>query len=122
MSIENELQEYILARYGSVTEFCLKYGIASSTIFTAFKRGFENTSTKTMMKICDSLKISPDKLADGVIAPLTDVDSVKIDLAKYISELSNADLSFKGKKLNEDQKEKFIFASKLAINTILHDK
>ena len=67
MSIEQELKELILFKYGSIREFSKILNMPYSTIDSIFKRGVENASFANIMRICERLSISADALAESKI-------------------------------------------------------
>lgn len=69
MTTEEKLKEYILNRYASIREFTIEANMSYSTVDSALKRGIDNSSVSTLIKICKALKISVDALADGEIVP-----------------------------------------------------
>lgn len=70
MTIEDKLKEYILSKYRSINEFSHIAGVPQPTIATIFRRGVNNASVGSMMKICKTLNISADELAKGNIVSL----------------------------------------------------
>jgi len=68
-TIEDKLKGLILNRYKSIRQFSLETNIPNSTIETIFKRGLTNASISNVIRICDTLNISVDMLAQGEIAP-----------------------------------------------------
>lgn len=70
MTVENKLKSYILSKYKSVNEFSQETGIPQSTVATIFKRGVNNSSVGSIIKICTALNISTDELAKGNIVSL----------------------------------------------------
>lgn len=123
MSIEERLKEYILTRYDSVTEFCLKSGIASSTIFTVFKRGIKNTSTNTIIKICNALSLDVTALSDGKIVEIYASDKIEkpVDISRILVEIEESRLTYRGIELNDQQKRMIAYATKIALNMALKD-
>ena len=79
MSIEEQLKDYILRRYNSIRDFCLKHEIPTSTVHSIFRRGVNNSSVTNVIKICKSLGISVDALADGEIKPLGELSAALLD-------------------------------------------
>lgn len=69
MRVEDELKDLILKEYGSLSNFGSKIGINQSTLSGVIKRGVENSSMSTILKICKELAISVDGLAEGKISP-----------------------------------------------------
>jgi len=67
MPLEQELKSFILQRYKSIRAFSEETGIPYSTIDSIFKRGIENSSVSTILKICRTLGIDADALGDGRI-------------------------------------------------------
>lgn len=66
-TIENELKELILSKYKSLREFTLKIEMPYSTLDTILKRGVDKANIINILKICNELNISADKLAIGII-------------------------------------------------------
>ena len=66
-TIENKLKELILTRNKSLREFTLKIGMPYSTFDTILKRGVDKANIINILKICNELNISADKLANGII-------------------------------------------------------
>lgn len=81
MTIEERLKDYILSKHRSVRAFAMSIGIPVSTINMIFKRGIENSSVTTVIRICRGLGISTDELAEGRITPVTTptLDPVKLE-------------------------------------------
>lgn len=72
MSIEEQLKELIIKKYGSVNKFAQTCGLSTSTVATIFTRGVNKTNISTIIKICQELGISADELADGKIVSKND--------------------------------------------------
>ena len=66
-TVENRLKELILNKYKSLREFTLKIEMPYSTFDTILKRGVDKANIINILKICDELSISADKLANGII-------------------------------------------------------
>lgn len=66
-TIEEKLKEFILSQYKSIREFSMNIVMPYSTVDSIFKRGIANASVTNVNKICKSLNISADMLADGKI-------------------------------------------------------
>ena len=69
MTIEEQLKQFIVIKYGTVRNFCEQTNIPQSTLSTIFKRGIQRTSIDLIFKICDELAISADAIAEGKIIP-----------------------------------------------------
>lgn len=65
--LEQKLEDYILSRYKSIREFDLNIEMPYSTIDTILKHRINKASVENVLKICQSLEISADALADGEI-------------------------------------------------------
>lgn len=73
-NVETELKELILARYGTLSEFCKKIDIPWTTLDSILKRGVEKANIKNLLKITTELGIDVESLARGEIVfkePLT---------------------------------------------------
>lgn len=70
MSTEEKLKEYILERYKSLREFVMIADMSYSTVDSILKRGIDNSSISSVMKICKVLDLSVDELAEGRITPI----------------------------------------------------
>lgn len=75
MSIEEELKAAILSAHGSLREFAVSIDMPYSTLDSIFKRGLENASIRSIVKICDALEISADALAEGKIVPRRPIEN-----------------------------------------------
>lgn len=118
--IEERLKNYILTKFESVTQFCNSSGIASSTMFTVFKRGINNTSTSTILRICRALQIDSQALYDGEIKPatLSKIDQEEdnmIDINQIIYEIETSKITCRGKELTDQQKRMIAYATKIAV-------
>lgn len=108
MTIEEELKDYIIKKYGTLRKFTEKIDIPNSTFSNILRRGLMNANVLTIIKICDELSISPDALAEGKIVPiikdnpkkLLTIDDIIDDTKQRII---NADqLYFNGTKATKD--------------------
>ncbi len=75
MTIENQLKNLICEKYGSMRHFAKIIGISQSTLATILRRGVQNASISTVIKIADALGISVDALAENRIAPRKMMDA-----------------------------------------------
>lgn len=66
-TLEEQLKSLILSRYKSLREFTLKINMPYTTLDTILKRGVNTANIINILKICNELSISADKLADGFI-------------------------------------------------------
>lgn len=90
MSIEQELKELILSKYGSVREFSKVLDMPYSTIDSIFKRGVENASVANIIRICEKLSISADGLAEGkiVLRASGDLTDEELELLKLYRQMN----------------------------------
>lgn len=80
MTIEEQLRNYIVTKYGTITKFGEKVGLSQSTLSTIFKRGIQRTSITRIFMICDELGISADALALGKIVPKAEYGKKKVEI------------------------------------------
>ena len=66
-TVEERLKELILTKYHSIREFTIATDIPYSTFYTMLERGLLNSNINNIVKVCASLNISADALADGKI-------------------------------------------------------
>lgn len=80
MTIETELKNLILNRYGSILEFTNKINIPYSTLDSIFKRGILNSNIANIIKVSSELNISVDALANGEIISLENKKNMSSDI------------------------------------------
>lgn len=80
MTIEEQLRNYIVTKYGTITKFGEKVGLSQSTLSTIFKRGIQRTSITRIFLICDELGISADALALGKIVPKAEYGKKRVEI------------------------------------------
>jgi predicted transcriptional regulator len=66
-TVEMELKELILGKYGSLAEFCKKIDLPWTTLDSILKRGVGKANIKNILKITTELGIDVERLADGKI-------------------------------------------------------
>ena len=69
MTNADKLKEYIITKYGTVRAFTTKHDIHYTTLDSVLKRGIENSSVSTIVKICTALNISLEALINNEIKP-----------------------------------------------------
>lgn len=74
MTIEQELKNMILKDYGSLREFVSRNNLKYTTVDSILKRGIMNSNINNVMKICDVLNISVEKLTQGKIEHVCEDD------------------------------------------------
>lgn len=86
MTIEERLKEYILAHYKSLREFASVAELPYTTVFGILKRGIHKASIGNIIKICQTLGIDADELAQDKIVPASSVkhDPIKVELNDLI--------------------------------------
>ena len=66
-TVEMELKELILEKYGSLAGFCKKIDLPWTTLDSILKRGVGKANIKNILKITTELGIDVERLADGKI-------------------------------------------------------
>ena len=66
-SVEYELKELILERYGNLSEFCKKIDLPWTMLDSILKRGVSKANIKNILKITTELGIDVECLANGQI-------------------------------------------------------
>ena len=108
MTIEEELKDYIIKKYGTLRKFTEIIDIPNSTFSNILRRGLMNANVLTIIKICDELSISPDALAEGKIVPIIKDNTDKIVTIEEIIDdtkqriLNTNELYSNGKKATKD--------------------
>ena len=115
MTIEEKLKDLILNRYKSVLEFSNTADIPYTTVKSILSRGVGNASVNNVIKICKTLNISVDALADGKIQEkyyIDDKKSVELDdiVNRAKSSISNHSLTINGKVVDIEIAEPMIEA------------
>lgn len=67
MKLENEVKAIIISRYTSLRQFANEIDIPYTTLQSIFNRGLDKAGIQNVIKICQSLGIDTDALADGRI-------------------------------------------------------
>lgn len=101
MTVEEKLKNLILTKYRSIREFTQIIDMPYSTFGTILSRGIENSSVTNIIKICKSLGISADALAEGRIAHISsgNQETEEIDVDIVISDVKVKVLNYKKVKL-----------------------
>ena len=99
MTVEEQLRELILKRYKSVRAFALENQIPYSTVDNIFKRGLRNIGITTAIKICSSLEIDIDALAEGRIRKRDEKIQGLISPAEQEHIQKYRDLDYHGKEM-----------------------
>lgn len=98
-TIENQLKELILTKYKSLREFTLKIEMPYSTFDTILKRGVNKANIINIIRICNELNISADKLAEGIIEnnSLTTNNNLSKEETTLLENYNNS--NYEGKKM-----------------------
>lgn len=126
MDVEKKLKQFILSRYKSIREFTQVVDISYSTMDSILRRGIGNSSVNNIIKICRTLNISMDKLANGEIEPLdysipvtgsyTDIEDI---MREVRFRLTTADeLTLNSKPLSIDNIESIITAAEISVEMV----
>lgn len=62
LSLSETLEKIIKIKYINTRKFAEKSGVPYMTIISVLKRGVENTTVHTLLKICDALDITIDDI------------------------------------------------------------
>lgn len=76
ISVEENLKQHIITKYGKIKTFSSKCGIPYTTVMMMFERSVPGASARNIVKICRELNIDVDRLIeDGVIVdkPINDL-------------------------------------------------
>lgn len=107
-TIENKLKELILTKYKSLREFTLKIGMPYSTFDTILKRGVDKANIINILKICNELNISADRLANGII----EYNNIQKDIPSINLSKEETTLLENYNKLNDVGKNKVVTYTK----------
>lgn len=103
MTVENELKNLIIERYGTIKKFSEVVGLKYTTVCSILERGVMRSTVDNIIIICRELKISTDELASGKIVPY-DVAELNTDTLYSVIN-TNALRKKNGKHLHEYQKK-----------------
>lgn len=81
MSVEQDLQDFILTKYKSVNQFADEAGVAYTTLKGGLSRGIMGMSVQNVIKICNTLNIDINKLAEGKIE--TAKKNIPLDIDEF---------------------------------------
>ena len=120
MTIEERLKDYILARYGTIKDFADKSGVPYGTVMSNLKRGIMKSSASSILKICETLQISADALANGQILSITEQAPAQCeDLLPFLrSVLASGTFSVDGIQVTSDEMDRITEALEIATEMI----
>lgn len=90
MKIEEELKNLILSKYGTVKDFSLATELPYGTVDTILRRGIHKASVTNIIKICQTLGISTDELAQDRIVPVDTNGSRMTDISDIIENIKRS--------------------------------
>lgn len=101
-SIEDKIKDIIIDKYSSIAEFSRKSKIPYTTIDSMLKRGIKNANVLNVIKLCDALEISVDKIKDGIIEPVQEFahltpEDFYLNMRRELERISDDVLSQKDK-------------------------
>lgn len=100
VSIEQALQNFILSKYKSINQFATDAEIPYTTVKGGFDRGIMGMSVQNVIKMCRTLNIDINKLAEGKIEPIKRSTMLDVDEFNLISQYRVVDKY--GKKIITD--------------------
>lgn len=122
MTIENQLRELILLKYGSLREFTFNIGLPYSTLSTILKNGIMTANISNVVKICNALSIKIDELVEGRLVEnipgekLLDVEKI-FNHTKINIQYPNVKIN--GQKLDKNTQKMLIFSIDLTYQLAL---
>ena len=113
MTIENQLKELILLKYGSLREFTFNIGLPYSTLSTILKNGIMTANISNVVKICNALSIKIDELVEGRLVENIPGEKL-LDVEKIFNQtkinIQYPNVKINGQKLDENTKKSLIFS------------
>ena len=116
--IEEELRSLIRARYGKIPTFCETAGIKYQTFMAILDRGVNNASISNVMKICRTLGISADALADGKIVPVAEPSYVDISTVRNALDTQLDNAAIDGTLVSEEERKTVLDAFDIVIELL----
>ncbi|WP_052045457.1 helix-turn-helix domain-containing protein [Peptostreptococcus sp. MV1] len=122
MTIENQLRELIILKYGSLREFTFNIGLPYSTLSTILKNGIMTANISNVVKICNALSIKIDELVEGRLVEnipgerLLDVEKI-FNQTKINIQYPNVKIN--GQKLDKNTQKILIFSIDLTYQLAL---
>ena len=113
MTIENQLRELILLKYGSLREFTFNIGLPYSTLSTILKNGIMTANISNVVKICNALSIKIDELVEDRLVENIPGEKL-VDVEKIFNQtkinIQYPNVKINGQKLDENIKKSLIFS------------
>lgn len=95
--VEERLKDMILQKYKSIREFSMDVNLPYTTIDSILKRGVEKANVINIIKICNTLGIDTEMLAEGEIvcktkSPSSNKDDRLSEIIKILEPLNDTEL------------------------------
>lgn len=91
MTLEDALKNHILTNHRSLRSFAQTAGINYQTLMSIFSRGIDKASISNIIKLCQTLGISSDALAEGRIEKAeTKKEPASVSLEELIEQVRNS--------------------------------
>lgn len=113
MTIENQLRELIILKYGSLREFTFNIGLPYSTLSTILKNGIMTANISNVVKICNALSIKIDELVEGRLVENIPGEKL-LDVEKIFNQtkinIQYPNVKINGQKLDKNTQKMLIFS------------
>ena len=122
MTIENQLRELIILKYGSLKEFTFNIGLPYSTLSTILKNGIMTANISNVVKICNALSIKIDELVEGRLVENIPGEKL-LDVEKIFNQtkinIQYPNVKINGQKLDKNTQKMLIFSIDLTYQLAL---
>ena len=122
MTIENQLRELILLKYGSLREFTFNIGLPYSTLSTILKNGIMTANISNVVKICNALSIKIDELVESRLVENIPGEKL-LDVEKIFNQtkinIQYPNVKINGQKLDKNTQKLLIFSIDLTYQLAL---
>ena len=127
MKIEEELKNLILSKYGTVKDFSLATELPYGTVDTILRRGIHKASVTNIIKICQTLGISTDELAQDRIVPVDTNGSRMTDISDIIENIKRSIkgydyLTINGEPMSQNEIDMLLDAIDIGIEIIKRNR
>lgn len=127
MKIEDELKNLILSKYGTVKDFSLATELPYGTVDTILRRGIHKASVTNIIKICQTLGISTDELAQDRIVPVESEKSRTTDIDRILENTKSniqgyAYLTINGEPMSQNEIDMLLDAIDIGIEIIKRNR
>lgn len=116
--IEQDLKDYIKQQFKGMPQFAEASGIKYQTLMAIFDRGLTNANIVNIFKLCRTLNISADGLAQGRIVPLAERSFEDISSAVNAFNARLDSVAIDGKQISEQERETLLTAIETAVAII----